>query len=103
MRRARVFEAVPFVAVVALVACTQTPAARLPVRSDCLASDVCEGRGWVIVEVDVTPSGSAENAEIVEACPDDGFNGMALWQVEQWRWRPSAEGRRDLQLKICRP
>ena len=86
-----------------LVACGTTPTARVPVRPDCLAgSQQCKA-GWVVVEVDVAPSGSVDHAEVVEACPDQSFNWAAVDAVEKWKWKPSPEGKQDLRLRLCRP
>ena len=101
--RVYVFEALLLFALAAFVCCAATPPARLPVRPDCLApSEKCP-QGWVIVEVDVSPSGTVDHAEIVEVCPDDSFNWTALQSVKDWRWNPSSDGKQDHQMKLCRP
>lgn len=97
--------AVLLVALTVLSSCGKTPSARLPIRSDCAKSPICkdQGKGWVIVEVDVAPSGGVESAEVVEACPDDGFNWGAVNAVKKWKWKASPDGRQDLQMALCRP
>lgn len=88
---------------VTAASCAPTPTARLPIQPDCLSrSQQCK-HGWVLVEVDIRASGGVEQAEIIEACPDNSFNWTALDSVKRWRWNPSAEGKQDHQMILCRP
>jgi TonB family protein len=99
----RRFNALLLAAAAALWSCAQAPPARLPIRPDCLEDTICNNRGWVILEVDIAPSGVVENAEVVEVCPDDSFNRSTINQVQKWKWRPSAEGLPDHLIILCRP
>ena len=99
----RSFNALLLAAVAVLWSCAQTPPARLPIRPDCAESMACESGGWVILEVDIAPSGLVENAEIVEVCPDNSFNQSTIDQVQKWKWKPSSEGLQDHLLMLCRP
>jgi TonB family protein len=101
--RDRRFNALLLTAVAALWSCAQTPPARLPIRPDCAEDMACESGGWVILEVDIAPSGMVENAEIVEVCPDNSFNQSTINQVRKWKWKPSSDGLQDHLLILCRP
>jgi TonB family protein len=90
-------------ALAALWSCAQTPPARLPIRPDCAEDMACESEGWVILEVDIAPSGMVDDAEIVEVCPDNSFNQSTINQVRKWKWKPSSEGLQDHLLILCRP
>jgi len=84
-------------------ACVETPPTQRPTRSDCPESEICGSGGWIVVEVDITPSGTVENAEVVAACPDDSFNRRALIEIRRWKWEPSADGIEDHSVRLCRP
>jgi TonB family protein len=87
-----------------LASCETTPPTRQPIQPGCLATGLKQClHGWVLVEVDIAPSGRVSHAEIVEACPDDSFNWKALESVRKWRWRESPEGKADHQTILCRP
>ncbi len=52
------------------------------------------GEGWVLVQFDVTPAGTVENVQAVDAMPRGVFERNALRAVERWRYRPAVvEGR----------
>jgi TonB family protein len=85
------------------LACGTTPTARLPIEQDCLAKSQQCTQGWVIVEADISPAGTVDHAEIVEACPDHSFNWTALNSVKTWKWKPSPDGEQDHQVRLCRP
>jgi len=99
----RRFNALLLAAAAVLWSCAQTPPTRLPIRPDCAEDPICESGGWVILEVDIAPSGVVENAEVVEVCPDDSFNRSTINQVQKWKWRPSPEGLQDHLIILCRP
>ncbi len=42
--------------------------------------------GFVVVEFDVTPEGSVDNATVVESAPGDAFDRAALAAVSRWRY-----------------
>ena len=99
----RRFHVLLLAAAAVLWSCAQTPPTRLPIRPDCTEDPICKSEGWVILEVDIAPSGVVENAEVVEVCPDDSFNGSTIDQVKKWKWKPSPEGLPDHLIILCRP
>lgn len=77
-------------------------AAREPIQPDCLAAcdNACQNR--VVIEFDVSPSGSVESPEVVQACPDNSFNYTALEAIEKWKYKPSPEGKQANQVRLVR-
>ncbi len=43
--------------------------------------------GWVLVEFDITPSGTVQNANVVDAEPARIFDRSALKAIKRWKYR----------------
>jgi TonB family protein len=101
--RVRLLVASLGIALAALSSCGQTPPSWLPVpRASCIKPDICKGKGWVVVAVDIAASGGVENAEIVESCPDQSFDQTAVDTVKQWKLKGTDE-EESTQIRLCRP
>lgn len=48
--------------------------------------------GYVVVSYSVSASGAVSNVRVVSASPPGVFNGVTVSAVQQWRFKPSAQG-----------
>ena len=48
--------------------------------------------GWVKVQFTITPSGTVQNAIVVDADPKNMFDDAALKAIARWRYNPKVEG-----------
>jgi TonB family protein len=63
------------------------------------------GDGWVLVQFDVSETGTVVNARVLAAEPEGVFEKSALRAIERWRYRPAvidgrAAPRRGLRVKL---
>ncbi len=48
--------------------------------------------GWVLVEFDISPDGTVQNAEVIESTPARVFDQSALSAVQRWKYEPKLVG-----------
>ena len=48
--------------------------------------------GWVKVQFTITPTGTVQNAIVVDADPKNMFDDAALKAIARWRYNPKVEG-----------
>ncbi len=45
-------------------------------------------QGWVVVQLDVLPSGATHNVQVKQDAPEGMFDRSAIKGVQQWRFQP---------------
>jgi protein TonB len=56
------------------------------------AARASKTEGYVVVSYSVSASGAVSNVRVVSASPPGVFNGVTVAAVQQWRFKPSAQG-----------